>query len=150
MGGSLYWLLVALLFAVGFVGMLSIGAPFLLLGATLALLNPYRNQPRVFWPWLVGVVGFIGGYIVIAPLGCTASAVSATRMGEPARIAVERSEVVCSSVFGLPYSGTVPYEPPMWPAFLAGLTLAVALGWTTRLIFLKRSRGDDSASPAVL
>ena len=82
---ALYWVLVWLLIAVGLATVFSIGLPLLLLGATLAVLSSFRDRPRVFWPWLLGVVGFIGGYVLIAPLGCTATAISRAGMGPPSQ-----------------------------------------------------------------
>ena len=139
MGRSLYWVLVALLSAFGVLGILSIGAPFLLLGLTLAVLYPYRNQPRVFWAWLLGVVGFIGGYLLIAPLGCTTTAMSRAGTGPPSQSErTAEGRVVCSSVLGLPYSGQAPYEPPVWPAYLAAFGVAFAIAGATRLVLRDR------------
>lgn len=143
MGKWLYWLLVVALVGFGSLALFSVGAPFLLLGLTLAVLWPFRRRPQVFWPWLLGVMGFVVGYIVVAPLGCTASAVSMAGMGQPTNVPADGARVVCSSVFGLPYAGMTPYEPPTWPALLAGVSFALALGWTTRLILRRRGREES-------
>lgn len=131
-----YWLFVALLLAVGFVSILSIGAPFLLLGVTLALLAPYRRRPRVFWPWLLGVLGFIAGYISVAPLSCLTAA---SRFGAT----TENAYTTCSSALGIRYSGGVGYSPPLWPAFLAGLAVGFSLYLTTRFAATNRKRNRE-------
>ena len=129
MRGSLYWLFVVLLLAFGLVGILSIGAPFLLLGVTLAVLAPYRNRPRVFWPWVAGVLGFVAGYILVAPLGCA----------EVPTISGRGGSVTCSSVLRLPYRGAAPYEPPHWPALLAAVAVALVVAAATRLALKDRT-----------
>ncbi|MCL1599977.1 MAG: hypothetical protein M3112_00395, partial [Actinomycetia bacterium] len=68
-----YWVLVGALVIFGFLGMFTIGAPFLVTGITLVLLAPFRGRPRVFWPVLVGVIGFFVGFGLVAPLYCTQS-----------------------------------------------------------------------------
>ena len=140
MSGSLYWTAVWLLIAVGLATGFSIGLPLLLLGATLAVLSSFRDRPRVFWPWLLGVVGFIGGYLLIAPLGCSAGAITRSEPRPPESRPTARASVVCSSVLGLPYSGPASYEPPMWPAFLGGFGVAFAVAGATRLALTNRTR----------
>ncbi len=139
MSGSLYWLFVALLLAFGLVSILSIGAPFLLLGLTLAVLAPYRKRSRVFWPWLVGVLGFIVGYVLVAPLSCT-SEVSLVIRGVPGAVETETGSTTCRSVLPIRYSGRNPYSPPLWPALIVGLLVSFGAGAVTRLA-MKDQRG---------
>src|SRR5437867_7778945 len=64
---------IALLFiGFGVIALASIGAPVLLVGVTLLVLRSYRADPVVFWPPLVGVAGLVLGYVLIAPLQCSA------------------------------------------------------------------------------
>ncbi len=127
----MYWLLAAALVIFGYVAIFSVGAPFLVLGIALLVLGPWRDRPQTFWPPLVAVVLFFVGYIVVAPVTCTATAQS--RTDSP-------GVTVCSNLLGLDYSGTGVYNPPVWPALLAGLGLAVTGGLTIKL-FLRRKHG---------
>ncbi len=109
-----YWLLVTALLVFGFLTGFSIGAPFFLLGLTLAVLGPLRHHDRVIWPAVAAIGGLSLGYILFAPLTCTASS---TAGGV--------SNVVCSSILGGPYSGTGEYAPLLEPALRAGAVVAV-------------------------
>jgi hypothetical protein len=115
-----YWITTIGLIAFGFVGMLSIGRPFLLAGLTLLLLSPLRNRPAAFWPPLGAVIAWNVGYLAIVPMSCTATqtvGVGTSGAGE--------SSTVCSSLTGIAYSGRGVYNPPLEPANQAALLLAV-------------------------
>ncbi len=136
----LYWLLVVALLAFGSVAILSVGAPFLLVGLTLAILWPYRTRPQVFWPTLFGVVAFVVGYIVVAPLVCTGEGYAATTVGGPGADPVEEIFITCVSALGITYTGRGSYNPPLWPAFLAAISLAVIGVFATRFLLAKRGK----------
>ncbi|HVA87903.1 MAG TPA: hypothetical protein VNF73_16475 [Candidatus Saccharimonadales bacterium] len=128
MSGARYWVGVALLAAFGFVTGFSIGAPFLLLAIVLAVVGPFRGHARIFWPAVASVVGLTIGYVLFAPLVCTATeAVGAA------------SAVVCSSILGGPYSGAGTYNPPLEPALRAAVVSAMlAAGATFAVLTLRR------------
>jgi O-antigen/teichoic acid export membrane protein len=133
----LYWVLVFALVGFGSVAIFSIGAPFLLLGFTLAVLGPLRTRPFVFWPVVSGMFGFIVGYILVAPLGCTSEP---TLQG-----AGDIGRTACSSVLGITYRGTGSYNPPLWPAVFAALVLGLTFAIMARLFLARGGRGDASS-----
>lgn len=71
-----HWVLVAVLVIFGFLTGFSIGMPFLLLGIVLAVLAPCRHRRSVFWPPVLAVPALVAGYLLVAPLGCTATTTS--------------------------------------------------------------------------
>jgi hypothetical protein len=127
---GLYWGLAGILVVFGVVAIFSIGLPFLSFGVALLILGRWRDQPRIFWPPLVGILSFFIGYILIAPGGCTATA---TLPGDP------EGHTTCSNILGLDYSGEGSYNPPLWPALVAGLGLA-AMGAALPRLVLRRHR----------
>ena len=135
---SAYWLLVTVLLVFGFLTGFSIGAPFFLLGLTLAVLGPLRQHARVIWPAVAAIVGLSLGYILFAPLTCSASAA----VGGV-------SSVVCSSLLGGPYSGTGDYAPPLDPALRAGAVLAVVAAMTVwAILSIERPARPAPPTPA--
>jgi hypothetical protein len=126
-----YWLLVAALVVFGLLAIFSIGMPFLTLGITLVVLGRWRCRPRIFWPPLAGVLSFFVGFVLIAPWSCTTTAAAS---GDP------EAFTTCSNVLGLNYSGGGSYNPPLWPALVVGLALAVAGTAATRRVL----RGHES------
>lgn len=100
-----YWALVAVLCLFGLFGIFSIGAPFLLLGLTLAVVAPWRRRPAVLWPAVGSVVAFMVGFILVTPLGCTTSA-SAESVAQT---------TTCNNALGINYSGSGLYDPSLLP-----------------------------------
>jgi hypothetical protein len=125
---GLYWGLAGILVVFGLVAIFSIGMPFLTFGVALLVLGRWRDQPRTFWPPLVGILSFFVGYILIAPGGCTATA---TLPGDPGGL------TTCSNILGLDYSGEGLYNAPLWPALVTGLVLAT-VGTVVTMILLRR------------
>jgi hypothetical protein len=125
LAGVAYWALVVFLIGSGFLGLLSVGLPFLLLGITLAILSQRRHETGVVASGVAAIVGFTTGYILVAPLGCTTSG------GVPG----STPHTVCGNILGIDYSGTGVYNPSLLPGLSAGLILAVlfAIG-TGRLV----------------
>jgi hypothetical protein len=111
-----YWIAALLLVAFGFIGALSIGPPFLLVGLAMLVLGPLRRWPGLHWPPLVGVLAFILGVVLVVPMYCTATA----EVGQV-------SHAVCRSILGLSWSGTGLYNPPP-EAFDLGLRVGIAGG----------------------
>lgn len=75
---------VALLVTVfGFLGILTIGYPFLFIGVLLFALGPVRDRRDVLWPPLLGVAAFTAGFIAFVPISCTYSSGSVSRCVSP-------------------------------------------------------------------
>lgn len=129
-----YWALVAVLAMIGVLGVFTIGAPFLLLSGVLAALGPYRHRPSVFWPIVFAVPAFVGGFLLVTPLGCTSTS-SGTGSGVPA---VGRT--ACSNAIGIDYSGDESYQPSHLPALAAGMGAAVTTAAGVRLLAVRRER----------
>jgi hypothetical protein len=96
-----YWVVALLLTVFGFLTGFSIGTPFLLLGLALLVLGPFRRRPRIFWPSIVAITGFIVTVALLIPMTCVATA-----DGSGA------SSTVCTSIAGPTWSGTGIYNPP--------------------------------------
>lgn len=130
-----YWVLALALLGFGFLAMFSIGAPFFALGLALVVLAPFRQRPAIFWPAIGGVLAFFVGYVLVAPLGCTAQATmreaAGTSGGGGSEIA---GATVCASLLGIDYSGAGTYNPPLWPALIAGLATAAAIAVVIRVL----------------
>jgi energy-coupling factor transporter transmembrane protein EcfT len=113
-----YWLLSLAVLLLGFLTGFSIGAFILPVGIALVVLGPVRRRPRVYWPALMAVVGFVVGYLLFVPLTCTATA--AVPGGDGA--------TACQSILGPEYRSAGVGEPPTDLARLAGAVGAVAGG----------------------
>lgn len=129
-----YWLVVLVLVALGFLTIFSFGMYFWFVAVGLTLLSPFRSQPRVFLPGLALFLGFLTGHVVVAPWGCAQSFTSNPTTGEETI-----SPVVCTSPFGIEYSGPDPFEPSRTPAQMAGAATAVIAAGAT---WVARSRND--------
>lgn len=121
-GRELDWALVVFLIGFGFLGLLSIGLPFLLLGITLAILARRRHETGVIAAGVAAIVGFTLGYILVVPLNCTMTE-SSLHPG---------AHTVCSNILGINYSGAGIYNPSVLPPVIAGLVLAVLFANGTR------------------
>ena len=60
----IYWLLTGAFIGFGLIGILSIGAPFLLLGVLLAVFGALRVGPRGIWVALVGFGALPAGILI--------------------------------------------------------------------------------------
>lgn len=118
-----YWVFTLVLIGFGAITGLSFGMPFFVLGITLLVLAPFRERPTVFWPTLSAVASFFVGYVLVAPLRCTAQATIREGQG----LSGQDATVQCTNLLGIDYSGADSYNPPLWPAALAGASLAVAV-----------------------
>ena len=76
-GAMAYWALAVFLIGFGFLGILTIGLPFLLLGIMLAILSRRRNETGVIAAGVAAIFGFTLGYLLVVPLRCTTSVSSA-------------------------------------------------------------------------
>jgi hypothetical protein len=116
-----YWALVILLIVFGYLAIFSIGAPFFLLGLMLALVSPWRARRGVVATGTAVILGFVLGYVLVAPLSCSATsfAVVGGSMSE--------STVTCSSLLWR-YEGTGNYNPSLIPGLFAGIAGATIAG----------------------
>lgn len=118
-----YWGFVLLLVGVGFISIFSIGYFFLLVAITLIVLSPFRSRPWVFWPGVALVLGFIVGYMFVAPLTCTST---------------DGSPWVCRSAVGVEYTGS-----PQTPGLIGGGVVALTgatIAWVIARRQLHRAR----------
>jgi hypothetical protein len=135
-----YWVLSGVLIGFGMISILTIGAAFVLVGGTLAALAPVRRRPRIFWPVLAIVLGFLTGYVAVAPWGCSQSFSATSTDGV---VTTSTSPVECSSLAGVEYSGTDGYEPPLTPGLLAGLAVGGLAGIVAFVTASVAVAGDD-------
>ena len=136
-----YWLGVCVLIAVGYVAIFSVGAPFLLFGLTLALLFPWRHRRGVMPTGVAAVVGFVMGYVLVAPLSCTRRV-----MGTAGEATGMEMYTACSNLLGIPYEGTGSYDPSLLPALLAGITLALLAAALTAWLSRRRTPQPTAAA----
>ncbi|MFL5736554.1 MAG: hypothetical protein ACJ76P_04375 [Actinomycetota bacterium] len=126
-----YVALALCLVAFGVLGIFSIGFPFLATGLVMLFLLPLRPSFDVLVPAIAAVSGFTAAFLLVAPLGCTASA------GAPAggrAVGV----TICNGVFSN-YVGRGVYNPPLLPAFLVGLIGGVVAAVVARSVIRRRS-----------
>jgi membrane-bound ClpP family serine protease len=133
-----YWALTVFLIGFGFLGMLSIGLPFLLMGIMLAILARRRHETGVIAAGVAAIVGFTLGYILIVPLNCT--------MTESSNHPV--AHTVCSNILGINYSGVGVYNPSLLTGVIAGLVLAVLFANGTRRLARRIARHTPPPIPA--
>lgn len=135
-GAIAYWALVVVLIAVGVLGILSIGLPFLLLGLMLAIVSQRRHESGVVAAGLAAIVGFMVGYILVAPTSCTSGVSSGADIGHR----------TCTSILGFGYAGTD--DAGMILGLLVGLAVAVPFGLGARWL-ARRIASRRDAPPAV-
>jgi hypothetical protein len=134
-GSAGYWVVVVVLVAFGTITGFSIGLPFLLIGLTLAVVGPFRKRTVVFWPVVIAVLAFIGGFGAVAPISCSTTSSSAAS-GQAA------SNTRCTNLVGIDYSGPRTYNPSLVPALTSGLFAAVTPGFLSR-VWLRRRQAAD-------
>jgi hypothetical protein len=139
--GLRYWLIVLLLLALGLLTIFSIGLYFWFIALALVVLSPFRSRARVFQSGIALFLGFLVGYVLVAPWGCTQSFTSDPTTGEETR-----SPIVCSSPIGIEYAGSEPFDPSRVPALIAGIVTGVIASGVTLLT--TRSNDDERQSLA--
>jgi hypothetical protein len=135
----LYWVTTVSFIVIGFLGMLSIGRPFLLVGLAMLLLGPLRRRPAVFWPPLAAVIAWNVGFLAFAPMTCTTTetiGVGSSEGGEPT--------TVCSSLTGIAYSGRGLFNPSLEPANQAAWVFA-AVSFVVVLAAIRLLRRSTSS-----
>jgi hypothetical protein len=130
-----YWAGAAVLMLFGFVAIFSIGAPFLLTGAAMMVVGPWRHQRDVLWPALAAVWSFVAAYVLVAPGVCTGTSLPAVR-GITATARVGRT--TCTNVLGIDYSGSGLYNPPLMPSLFTGLVAGAVVGFALRRLLRPR------------
>jgi hypothetical protein len=124
----LYSAAVVVLILFGMLAILSIGAPFLLLGIVLAVLAPWRTRRGVLSTGVAATLGFLVGAVLVGPGGCTSSP-----------IRVDQAQTVgattCTNLLGITYEGSGNYNPSLLPALLAGIAVAAIAGVTTAWLY---------------
>lgn len=113
-----YWVLTLALIVLGVLTGFSIGPFLLVIALAMVVLGPFRRRPFVFWPLMVGAVGFVIGYLTVAPFWCSATAA----------IPGGTSATVCSSLAGIQYAGSGLYDPPRLPGLVAAIACAAVAG----------------------
>jgi hypothetical protein len=121
----------------GFLGILSIGVPFLVLGIALVVLSPYRARPVIFWPPLVVIVVFFVAFILTAPLYCSVSSGPLLPGGSTGVVAES-----CSSILLPDTSGPAP---SVWRyVVIAGA--AGAVGGVVARLWLKNRQQHNAVN----
>ena len=122
-----YWLIVLVLVAIGFLTIFSFGLSFWFIAVGLIVLSPFRSRQRVFRSGFALFVGFLIGYVLVAPWGCGQSVAADPSTGQETV-----SAVVCTSPIGIEYSGPEPFDPSRTSALIAGgvsALIASAVTW---------------------
>jgi len=127
-----YWILALLVTGFGLVTGFSIGRPIFLLGVTLIVLGRWRRKPRVFWPVILGVVGFDLGFLLTAPWTCTATSID-----------LGPTVVECRGVLGSMRLPDGIMNLSLEPAIRGGLASAFAIGAGTAAIQAFRARSGQ-------
>lgn len=122
----------------GFFGLLSIGAPFLLTGVPMLIVYPWRSRRSVLWPTLASVWALSATYVLVAPLGCSSSG-SAPSLPGSAPSSTSGGVTSCANLLGIDYSGGASYNPPLLPALLAGIAVAIVVALALRALLVRRA-----------
>ncbi|HEX9694043.1 MAG TPA: hypothetical protein VGA74_03435 [Actinomycetota bacterium] len=138
-GTAVYWGVAVVFVGFGYLGLFSIGAPFLLTGTAMMVVSPWRSRREVLWPTLVGVWAFVLGYLLVAPLGCTSTAIAVTA-GSP----VATSRTTCTNILGIDYSGTGTFDPTLLPALVVAAAAGAAGALATRFLLRRRRAATTS------
>jgi hypothetical protein len=139
MKAGAYWAIVVALILFGWLAIFSIGAPFLLLGITLAVLFPWRTRRGALATGMAVILGLVVGYVIVAPLSCTGTATAVSVLGG----AQSEGSTTCNNLLGITYQGSGIYNPSLLPALLGGIALAAIAGVTTAWIY-RRHPGAHS------
>lgn len=132
-----YWLLVGVLVVLGLLTIFSVGLYFWFVAAALVILSPFRSNTRVFLSGLALALGFLFGYVLVAPWSC-----SQTMSATPNSDVTVTSPVVCTSPTGIEYSED---ESGLVPALIAGGLTGLAAAAVTWALAKPRS-GRRAAS----
>lgn len=127
-----YWLVVLALVLLGFLAIFSIGLYFWFLAAALIVLSPFRSKPKVFLAGLALFLGFLFGYVLVAPWSC-----SQTFVDNPDTGVEVTSDVVCTSPTGIEYPEG-DSDPDRTPSVITGALTGVVAAAVTWLVVRSR------------
>lgn len=136
-----------LLMGFGFLAILSIGLPILVVGVFVlvaGLTGAHRERPGTFWSLAAGIGAFFAGYVLVAPLSCSSRGVVVDPDQAATGEAVTGDTVgatTCTNLLGIDYSGGPDYRPPLWPAGTAAAGSAAVVGIVTRRVVVERHEG---------
>lgn len=141
-----YWVMIAALFVLGFLGAASIGLPFFALALFLVLRGIAGRPRRDFWPPVVGIVLFFAAFwgvgYLFGPVSCfTVDSFRAeTGPGETvARTTIDNTRTSCDSPF-LP-KRIKGDAPPLWPTILSAVGIGIGGAYLTRLVLRHLGKG---------
>ena len=134
-----YLALAVVLCAFGYLALLSIGSPFLLTGVSMLIVYPWRSRPSALWPTLASVWALSATYVLIAPLSCSSTAGALPAVPGTRAPSTSNGVTVCSNLLGIDYSGGASYNPPLLPALLAGIAVAIVIALSLRAILVRRA-----------
>lgn len=98
-----YWVTIVVLLILGYLTGFTIGPIFWFVAAVMIVLAPFKWRPRIYRTGVALFTGFIIGYLLVAPFGCSQTASGDVATGEQTL-----SPVVCSSIIGIDYTGPEP------------------------------------------
>lgn len=131
-----YWLAALVVTAIGVVGGFTLGLWVVPAGIAMLVLGPFRRRALVFWPALLGVVGFVAALAALAPMTCERT--SATNASET---------TVCSNMLGWTWRGDGAYVLPPEAdrdAFVVGLVVGGATAVAVSGVLLARRRAGQA------
>ena len=142
-----YRLIALLLLGFGVLAMFSIGLPFFILGLAMLILWPLRERRPLFASLFVGVLVFVIVGVLVAPLGCTATATLNAGDAPREHSTVVEGRTSCDNLLGITYEGTTGYNAPLWPAVAAGLATGALAGLVTYLVLSPRIGAQVTFGP---
>ena len=98
---------------------------------------------RISLPVVIALAGFLVGFLMVTPLGCTVSE-SAQVNSRDGVTTITSAGTSCSNLLGIQYAGGHNYDPPQLPALGAGLLAALVSG--SLAFFYLRSRQREIKS----
>lgn len=120
----MYWFAATGLVVFGFLGLLTIGAPFLLFGLVMMLLSPWRNRKDVIVPALAAVVAFVIAYLLLVPISCEAASGL-----DPI--------TSCRYLVGVRWMRSGTGQPSLVPGVIGGIVLATFIALVSRRLLRK-------------
>jgi hypothetical protein len=133
-----YRLIALLLLGFGVLAMFSIGLPFFILGLAMLILWPLRERRPLFASLFVGVLVFVIVGVLVAPLGCTATATLNAGDAPREHSTVVEGRTSCDNLLGITYEGTAEYDAPLWPAVATGFAMGTLAALITYLFLSPR------------
>ncbi|HET6770718.1 MAG TPA: hypothetical protein VFH75_03660 [Actinomycetota bacterium] len=141
-----YWVIVAALLVLGFLGAASIGLPFFALALLLVLRGIAGRPRRDFWPPVAGIVLFFAAFwgvgFLFGPVSCSTvySFRAETGPGDTvARTTIDNTRTSCDSPF-LP-KRIKGEAPPLWPTILSAVGIGIGGAYLTRLALMRLGNG---------